>query len=161
MESRRDAHVVAAHVEGLHELQVLRDAFDLDDLPFADQFALVFEAAVAFYRAAIPLRALILTDHELAVAQRRVSETTGLGPQLPCVEVAHWLDVQRRRGRIDPSADVQAIALATCGSADYIATLHLVLHDDDARSGYGDVARVVSQLLPLLVPTPTPATVDD
>ncbi|MBY5164405.1 hypothetical protein [Salsipaludibacter albus] len=161
MESGRDPHVVLAHVEGLDELQVLRAAFEPDGLPFGEQFTTVFTAAIAFYRAAIPLRALVLTDHELAAANLRIAGTTGLGPQLPVLEVAHWLEHQRRQGRIDPAVDVQAMAVTVCGTADYVATLHLVVDPETARATYGDVDRLVAHLLPLLVGSAAPVAVDD
>lgn len=132
MDTGRNAHVVAAHVEGLRELQTLRAAMEDDDQPFDRQFSTVFDAAVDFSLAAIPLRALLLTDHELAMAHRRVAATTGLGPQVPVLEMADWLERQCRRGRIDPSVDARAAALNACGSADYLATLHLVLDEDTA-----------------------------
>lgn len=134
MDTGRNAHVVAAHVEGLRELQTLRAAMEDDDQPFDRQFSTVFDAAVDFSLAAIPLRALLLTDHELAMAHRRVAATTGLGPQVPVLEMADWLERQCRRGRIDPSVDARAAALNACGSADYLATLHLVLDEDTATT---------------------------
>lgn len=160
MHAGRDPHVVAAHVEGLAELQVLRAAME-DDREFAEQFATVFDAAVEFYLAAIPLRALLLTDHLLGEAHRAVAGDLGLGPQLPVNEMAAWLESERDRGRIASAVDPQAAAMAVCGAADYVSTLHLVVDDATATRAYGDRDRLVAQLQSLLVGSSPRARVDD
>ncbi len=143
----RDARVLGRHLEGLEELQVLRRAMDDETKDFRVWFATVFQAAVDYSRVAQTLHALLLTDVELGRAHRPMSAATGLGPQLPMLELAEWLDARRRAGDVAHDLDTVAAALTLCGTADYIATLHTAVEAPAAHAAYGGMPRAVGHLL--------------
>lgn len=148
--STRNAQVLARHVEGLEELQELRGEMDSSVGDFPRRFAAVFAAAVRFYRVEQTIRALLLTDHELNQAHRRLSATTGLGPQLPVLEVGEWLEARRHAGDTTTDLDTISAAMMVCGTANYAATLDLTVAKPMAEAAYGSRARLVSGLLAAL-----------
>lgn len=148
--SNRNAQVLARHVEGLEELQELRGAMDATTEDFPRRFAAVFAAAVQFYRVEETIRALLLTDHELNQAHRRLSAATGLGPQLPVMEVGEWLEGRRHAGDLGADLDTTVGAMMVCGTANYAATLDLTVAEPMAEAAYGSAARLVSGLLAAL-----------
>lgn len=148
--STRDAQVLARHVEGLAELQELRWEMDTVGETFARQFAVVFDAAIRFYRVEQTIRALLLTDHELNRSHRSLSAATGLGPQLPVLEVSEWLDGRRNAGDVPDDLDPTAAAMMVCGTANYAATLDLTVAEPVAEASYGSRGRLVTGLLAAL-----------
>ncbi|HKJ56584.1 MAG TPA: hypothetical protein VJ978_11405 [Nitriliruptoraceae bacterium] len=130
MERTANAHVVAAAVDGLAELQDFRDAMEPDDAPFADQLRDLFTAAVAFYAAAVPLRSLLITDRVLADDFHDVARRTGLGPHLPILEVTAWMQRWIDAGEIHEGTDPRCAALMVCGMAHTIGDMRVVLPRD-------------------------------
>lgn len=130
MERTSDAHVVAAAIDGLAELQTFRDAMDASDAPFTDQVRRLFVAGVAFYSAAVPLRSLLITDRALADDFHHVARRTGLGPHLPILEVTTWMQRWIDAGTIHAGTDPRCAALMLCSMAHTIADMKVMLPSD-------------------------------
>lgn len=160
MSHERNAHVVAAATEGLAELQAFRDAMEPSDGSFDAQAQALLETGVRFYRAALPMRALLLTDHHLSADFQDVARRTGMGPQLPVVELAAWVRHWQARGRIPASIRPESAALMVCGVADYVASLELTVPDDILREVVGSEADLLSLLLTALTAVPDLVAVD-
>lgn len=152
--------MVAAHTEGLAELQQFRDAMEPTGAPIAQQLGRLLDAAVTFYVTALPMRALVLADHELARAFREMTARTGLGPQVPLAELAEWVTGERRRGRIRRDVDARAAALMICGAANHLAVLDLLLPDDLPDEITGGREGVVALLLAALTTEPATLAVE-
>ncbi len=148
--SSRDAQVLARHVEGLEELQELRGEMDASTDEFSRRFAAIFAAAIRFYRIEQGMRALLLTDHDLNQSHRRLAAATGLGPQLPVLEVGEWLEGRRHAGDVAADLDTTVAAMMICGTASYAAALELTVAEPMAEASYGSRARLVGGLLAAL-----------
>ena len=75
----------------------------------------VAEAAVPFYRQAMPMLSAIFGDPHLLARHRAWAEQTGLGPRRANVALSAYLAAEREQGRLPPGFDVEAGAALLLG----------------------------------------------
>lgn len=74
------------------------------------------QAALAFYRQAIPLGASIMSEPALLDRQRKVLREKNIGPHKANELLAAYLRAEQQAGRLDADADSEAIAAAILGA---------------------------------------------
>ncbi len=75
----------------------------------------VAEAAVPFYRKAMPMLSAIFGDPHLLARHRAWAEQSGLGPLRANVALSGYLQAERDQGRLAPGLDVDAAAALLLG----------------------------------------------
>lgn len=94
----------------------------LNDLPqqvgqssVGDNLRRVAEAAVPFYRKAMPMLSAMFGDPNLLARHRAWASETGLGPQKANTVLSAYLRCERERGRVGPDLDTDAAAALLLG----------------------------------------------
>ncbi len=75
----------------------------------------VAEAAVPFYRQAMPMLSAIFGDPHLLARHRAWSEQTGMGPRRANMALSEYLGAEREKGRLGPDFDADAAAALLLG----------------------------------------------
>jgi AcrR family transcriptional regulator len=75
----------------------------------------VAEAAVPFYRQAMPMLSAIFGDPHLLARHRAWAEQTGMGPRKANVALSTYLLAEREQGRLAPGFDAEAAAALLLG----------------------------------------------
>lgn len=160
MSHQRNAHVVAAATDGLAEFQAFRDAMEPSALSFEDELRVLLETGVKFFRAALPMDALLLTDAALLDDFQHVTRRTGMGPQVPVEELADWVRRWQADGRVHPTVRPESAALMLCGVAGYLAFMRLTLPRDILLTVAGPEAEMLELLVSALTSAHRPATLE-
>jgi AcrR family transcriptional regulator len=115
----------------------------------------IAHAALDYYRALVPLSALILANAHLLERQRTVLSGTP-GPRAAYEHVATYLAAEQRLGRIHPDRDALALAALLLGPCFQWASLCLLLGAPPLPLGEPQfVQRLVRTLLDGAAPVPT------
>ena len=75
----------------------------------------VAEAAVPFYRQAMPMLSAIFGDPHLLARHRAWAEQSGMGPRRANIALSAYLDAEREHGRLAPGFDSEAAAAMLLG----------------------------------------------
>lgn len=160
MSHQRNAHVVAAATDGLAEFQAFRDAMEPSARSFEDELQALLETGVKFFRAALPMDALLLTDAPLLDDFQHVTRRTGMGPQVPVQELADWVRRWQADGRVHRTVRPESAALMLCGVAGYLAFMRLTLPEDILVDVVGPEAEMLQLLLSAFTSAHRPARLE-
>jgi AcrR family transcriptional regulator len=81
-----------------------------------DNLVRVAEAAVPFYRQAMPMLSAIFGNPQLLARHRAWAEHTGLGPQRANAALASYLSAEQEQGRLALGTDPEATAALLLGA---------------------------------------------
>jgi AcrR family transcriptional regulator len=99
----------------------------------------VAEAAVPFYRHAMPMLSAIFGDPHLLARHRAWAEETGLGPQRANAALATFFQAEQALGRLPSTLDARAAAallLGACLQRAFLDEFHDRSPDEAALSAY-------------------------
>jgi AcrR family transcriptional regulator len=99
----------------------------------------VAEAAVPFYRHAMPMLSAIFGDPHLLARHRAWAEETGLGPQRANIALANFFQAEQANARLSPDFDPHAAAallLGACLQRAFLDEFHGREPDEAALSAY-------------------------
>lgn len=146
----RNPHVVAAATDALPEMQAWREALEPSAEPLPVKVRRVMAAAVAFHVVALPIEALLVTDHQLGDQFHELARSHSVGPQVPIEETTTWIRGLQRAGQVDAGHDPRALAVLVCGAGRELATLRTILPHDlppEVFSGVDDLLPAVMAML--------------
>lgn len=108
----------------------------------------VAEAAVPFYRQAMPMLSAIFGDPQLLARHRAWAEQTGMGPRRANVALAAYLAGESEQGRVVPGFDAEAAAALLLGACMQRAFFDEFLgRETSAENVAGYAASLVETLL--------------
>lgn len=150
----RQPLIIAAATDALSEMQAFREALELTDEPLDVQVRRILTAAVAFYRVALPIGALLLTDHALGDEFHDVARSSGMGPQVPVEETLNWVRQAQTAGLVHPDHAPRPLAMLLCASSQYLASFRVILPEDLPEEVLGTPEMMMSPLLTVLTTPP-------
>lgn len=108
----------------------------------------IVEALMRFYFESFPIAVSIFASPDLLAAQRRASETRGVGPEAPGRAVRAYLEGERDAGRLPADFDADAVASLLTGAALHAAFLAVFAGRDSLQRPRARAKALVSSVLP-------------